>query len=302
MALPLAMALGLTVARTAAGQAVKRYGATALVAGSKYASKAVSKGKELADDAVGAAKSYFKKPETPSKPDFIVDSAGTASKYGAKAPQAAAPKPSSTITVDSAGVARQANYPVATQGSRALTVTGKKTIDPKYAANTPSKLKDMVGKAATITSTAQLAGSSQKAEAPTIDTSATSDAVETKPAASVKVLGNGRTTRVGTGSVKKVEAPVEKPPAAAVSSQDNVTSVQGSGNMDIPEHEQMRPDPQFDAEIKNYEDFKADGGDGADIKGFNEWKKIKEQGGKFVRDGSGKVVRTGTGGFWTSRY
>jgi hypothetical protein len=298
MALPLAMALGLTVARTAAGQAVKRYGATALAAGSKYASKAATKGKELADDAVGAAKSYFKKPEAPSKPDFVVDSAGTVSRAGQ-----AVPKPSAggSIKVDSSGTARLPNYPLATQGSRAVTVTGKKTIDPKYAA-TPSKLKDMVGKAATITSTAQLAGSSQKAEAPTVDTSEVADTPEVKPAASVKVLGNGRTTRVGTGSTKKVEAEPEKAPAAVVSSQNNSVSVQGSGNMDIPEHEQMRPDPQFDAEIKNFEGFKADGGDAKDIAGFNEWKKIKAQGLNFVRDGSGKAVRTGTGGFWTSRY
>lgn len=295
MALPLAAALLLGGARVAATSAAKRYGATALATGSKYAKQ----GKD-------AVTSYFKKPAAPSKPDFVVDSAGNASKYGAAAPKApvsAAPKPSNTITVDSAGVARQANYPVATQGSRALTVTGKKTIDPKYAAKTPSKMKDMLGKASTAVSTAQLAGSSKKAEAPTIDTSTeTAEAETPNIPASVKVLGNGRTNRVGAGSVKKVEAPVEKPPAAVVSSQDNVTSVQGSGNMDIPEHEQMRPDPQFDGEIKLYEAYKADGGDGQDIKGFNAWKKIKEQGMSVVKDGSGKMVRTGSGGFLTSRY
>jgi hypothetical protein len=117
----------------------------------------------------------------------------------------------------------------------------------------------------------------------------------------VKVLGNGRTTKVGGGS-KKVAAEPEKAPAAAVSSQNNSVSVQGSGNMDIPEHEQMRPDPQFDAEIKNYEDYKAAGGDGNDIAGFNAWKKIREQGMSVVKDGSGKMVRTGSGGFLTSRY
>lgn len=273
MALPLAAALIMAGARTAAGAAVRRYGATAALAGSKYAAKALDKGKALADDAVGAAKSYFKKPEAPSKPDFVVDSAGNASKVGAKAPAAPAAKPNSTISVDSAGVARKPNYPLATQGSRELTVAGKKTIDPKYASgSTPFK--------SALKRTQDLAMSTGVAEAAiearqatqskaTIDTgSDTGSEVPSKPAASVKVLGGGRTTRVGS-AVKATTEP-EKAPTPSVAVHGNSQSVQGMGNMDTPQ-----ADPQFDAEMKNYEDYKAEGGDGANIPAFNAWKKAK---------------------------
>jgi len=300
MPLPLAAALVLGGARVAATSAARRYGAAALTAGAKYAKPVIQKGKQMADDAAESVSKYFKKPEAPaapSKPDFVVDSAGTVSRAGQAAPK---PSTGSTITVDAGGTARMPNYPVATQGSRAVTVAGKKTIDPKYAA-TPSKLKDMVGKATTIASTAQLAGTPQKAEAPTVDTGATVTEEKAPSAASVKVLDKGRTVKVGASAPKKVEAE-GAPAGASVSSQNNVAAVQGSGNMDIPEHEQMRPDPQFEGEIKLYEAYKADGGDGQDIQGFNAWKKIKEQGMSVVKDGSGKMVRTGSGGFLTSRY
>lgn len=269
MALPLAAALLMGGARVAATSAVKRFGASALVAGSKYAKQ----GKD-------AVTSYFKKPAAPSKPDFVVDSAGNASKVGAKAPAAAAPKPSSTISVDSKGVARKPDYPLATQGSRELAPTGTKSIDPKYASK-PTAFKSALKRTqdlAMTTGVAETAMEARKAsqKSNTVDTgsdlstsAAAGNAVSSTPAAAVRVLNKNKTARVGS-AVKPTEVETEKAPAPSVAVHGNSQGVQGMGNMDTPQ-----ADPQFDAEMKNYEDYKAEGGDGANIPAFNAWKKAK---------------------------
>jgi len=70
---------------------------------------------------VKGAKSLKKSPK--KAPDYVVDNKGVARRPNQKPPAATKqPNPQQgTITVDSAGTARKGSYPVATQGSRALT-------------------------------------------------------------------------------------------------------------------------------------------------------------------------------------
>ena len=70
---------------------------------------------------VKGAKSLKKSPK--KAPDYVVDNKGVARRPNQKPPAATKqPNPQKgTITVDSAGTARKSSYPVATQGSRALT-------------------------------------------------------------------------------------------------------------------------------------------------------------------------------------
>ena len=70
---------------------------------------------------VKGAKSLKKSPK--KAPDYVVDNKGVARRPNQKPPAATKqPNPQQgTITVDSAGTARKSSYPVATQGSRALT-------------------------------------------------------------------------------------------------------------------------------------------------------------------------------------
>lgn len=63
-------------------------------------------------------------------------------------------------------------------------------------------------------------------------------------------------------------------PSVEVKNQNNVSSVQSTGNMDNPE---PPADPQFDAEIKNFNDFKASGGNPADMAQFSAWKELMKR-------------------------
>ncbi len=257
MALPLAAALVLGGARVAATSAARRYGAAAVTAGAKYAKPVIQKGKQLADDAAGSVSKYFKKPEAPSKPDFVVDSAGTVSRAGQ-----AAPKPSGTITVDSAGTARMPNYPLATQGSRALTVKQPPKMTPVKPEGGTS-IKGMLTKGAAVASTAYNLGQVKEAKAPTLDTSNVSQppavSEEAAPKVSVRANSKGKVARVSVGTnaagdggsgsqfslsdgTSKIglKMPKEGDPEggvglkipASVKSFGDSVSVQGSGNMD----------------------------------------------------------------------
>lgn len=247
MALPLAAALVLGGARVAATSAARRYGATAVKAASKY----------------------FKKPEAPaapSKPDFVVDAAGTATRAGQ-----AAPKPSGTITVDSAGTARMPNYPVATQGSRSLTIPPKAPkVDPVKPQGTGTSVKGMLAKGAAVATTGYNLSQVKEAQAPTLDTSevkAPAAAADDADAPKTSVKSNsGGVARVSVGTNKagdggsgskfslsngtsnvglkpRKEGDPEggvglKVPAAVVRSFGSAMGVQGTGNMDQPAESQ----------------------------------------------------------------
>lgn len=137
MAIPVAYALALGAAKVGGKAALRRL---------------ASKGK----DAVNAVRSRYSKPKAPTpstKPDFQVDSGGVVSKFGTQVTKRG------TITVDSAGVARNANYPLTVQGSRAVAVIDKPKISQipkrsalKYAAKNTAMTSPVIA-------TAMLSGS-----------------------------------------------------------------------------------------------------------------------------------------------
>lgn len=273
----MALPLGLALLGGAAQTAIRVGGRRALASGAKYFKEGASKVGQVADDAAGAVKNYFSKPKQIgyNKPDFVVDSKGTA-RLGANKTYPIVPYEANK---QAAKAAAKHMPKAAAAGSTIMAAESMVSKDEKPSGSVDTGKQVVRAGRSSFTK----GGEAPKATEVKDDTPEPSTPKKPEGVARVQTGNGGNSSKYslskGTASVG-IKPPSEgdgdnysgeglKVTGAAVKAfGDNIRV--GGADMDSPD-----PDPQFEAAMADYAEYKADGGDGSDMEGFRAFQNKK---------------------------
>jgi hypothetical protein len=274
----MALPLGLALIGGAAQTALRVGGRRALASGAKYFKQGADAVSSKVGEVASTARNYFSKPKQIgyNKPDFVVDSKGTA-RLGANKTYPVVPYEANK----QAAKAAAKHMPKAV--GAASTVMAAESMVSKD--EKPSGSVD-TGKQVVRAGRGQFTkgGDAPKVAEVKADTPEPSTPKKQEGVAKVQTGNGGNSSKYslskGTTSVG-IKPPSEsdgdeysgeglKVTGAAVKAFGDNIRVGGSGNMDAPD-----PDPQFEAAMADYEEFKSAGGDGSDLEGFRSFQNKK---------------------------